>query len=441
MATVKLTDRQVASARADEGQRLELWDAATPGLALRVTDQGRKTWIVRYRTADGRQPRLTLGTYPTLSLAEARDRAGAAIRSARDGGDPAGEKRRARSAAAAQPIKTMEQLAAAYFTASEAGEYVPRGKRKRAATIAEERRLWRAHLSPALGELRPEDVTPALGRKVLRALAASGRGVTANRTRSLLRQIFNFALREERLVANPVARIAPLAAETPRERVLSDDELKGAWAAITAPSLVEKVSVGPAVSIALRLLLLTLTRRAEVAGMRRVELDPAQAVWTIPGERTKNGRAVLVPLSTEAVQLIREALALADEGEGRPSPFVFPSPRNRERSITPASLSHALREIRLALGLPRFTPHDLRRTAATIMASERLGVSPFLIGRLLNHTSETGGAAKVTLKVYALHEFAAEKRRALEAWAGLLLEIVGERAPPSNVHQLHGAVA
>jgi hypothetical protein len=97
MATLKLTDRQVAAARADRGARLELWDKQTPGLALRVSDQGRKTWVVRYRTDDGRQPRFTLGTYPTLGLSEARDLAADVIRDAKRGGDPSAEKRRSRA--------------------------------------------------------------------------------------------------------------------------------------------------------------------------------------------------------------------------------------------------------------------------------------------------------------------------------------------------------
>jgi integrase len=434
MATLKLTDRQVAAARADRGARLELWDKQTPGLALRVSDQGRKTWVVRYRTDDGRQPRFTLGTYPTLGLSEARDLAADVIRDAKRGGDPSAEKRRSRAAAKAQPVKTLADLAEAYFQASGSGEYRPKGSKKRASTLQEEKAIWRRYLKESLGELRLEDVSADAIKKVLRGLVAKGLGTTSNRVRSLLRQMLNFAISEERLTINPVAKVPVMSAETPRERVLTDKELRAVWAGLLKPEALlmpsaegEKprpVYIGPSVSMALRLLLLTLTRRSELAGMAVSELDFAQASWTIPGERTKNGRSLMVPLSTEAVRLIRESLKLANDGQEQPSLFVFPSPRDRSKPITAGALSHTIRDIRLALGLDRFTPHDLRRTAATAMASERLGISPFLIGRLLNHTTETGGAAAVTLQHYALHDYAGEKRRALQAWSDLLATIV-----------------
>ena len=167
--------------------------------------------------------------------------------------------------------------------------------------------------------------------------------------------------------------------------------------------------------------------------MRRDELDLQHGTWTIPGARTKNGRAHMVPLAPLTAALIEQAIAIGDAGHEKPTPYVFPSPRDRDRPINPAALSHALRDARLALKLDDARPHDLRRTAATIMASERLGISPFLIGRMLNHTTETGGAAMVTVSTYAVHDYAQEKRRALAAWEGLLHEITDGRAPSTNV--------
>ena len=444
MATVKLTDRQVAASKAQDGERLELWDVQTPGLALRVTDRGRKTWIVRYRTADGRQPRFTLGTYPDMPLAEARDAAADAIRMARRGGDPAAERQRAAIAARTEPLKTLEDLAASYFGACERGEWRPKGKKKRASTLEQERRSWRVHIQPELGGTRVEEVGADAIKRLLRTIVANGHGVTANRVRSLVRQMLNYAISEERIQFNPVAKVPALGVETPRDRILSDAELKATWAAIKDPSLLrivkenaepERVFIAAGTSIAFRVLLLTMTRRAEVAEMRADEVDLDRATWLIPGERTKNGRPHLVPLAEPTVALINEAMQLAAERAKTQNldraRFVFPSPWDVQKSITPGALSHALRDVRLALNLPRFTPHDLRRTAATLMASERLGISPFLIGRILNHSTETGGAAAVTLNHYALHDYAAEKRRALASWAELLAEIVGEARSPN----------
>jgi len=461
MPRARLTDKAVQAAKADAGERLEIWDVQTAGLCLRVSGieekdgkvRQRKVWVWRYRTDDGRQPRLTLGDYSdAYSLADARADVERRRVEVRNGADPSGEKRRAKAEAKAQPIKTLSDLAAIYFTACETGEWKPRGKKKRASTLSEERGLWRRHIKADLGDLRVEDVTPDAIRKRLRSLLAKGHGVTSNRVRSLLRQLFNFAINEERILLNPVAKVQALGTETARARVLSDAELKLAWSAIIDPSGLKKpagegeeaaqVYIGEAVSIALRLLLLTLTRRFELAGMRLDELDLAQGSWTIPGERTKNGIPLLVPLSADAKALVERAIEIArtaKDANEHPSPFVFPSPRDRAKPITPAALSHALRDLRLALAATRFTPHDFRRTAATIMASERLGISPFLIGRLLNHTTEQGGAAAVTQAHYNLHDYAQEKRRALQGWADLLMEIVGERAQSSNVARLEAA--
>jgi integrase len=197
----------------------------------------------------------------------------------------------------------------------------------------------------------------------------------------------------------------------------------------------ERVYVGRAVRIALELAMLTLQRRTEIAAMRRDELALEQGVWTIQGDRTKNDAAHLVPLPERALALVREAVELSDDADN-PSPFVFPSPRSRLKPISGGALTHALGDIYAALGIEGATVHDLRRTGATAMASERLGVLPFVVSRVLNHKSDTGGGAAVTAQVYNVHQYAAEKRTALTAWEGLLLEIVGERRKQVNVTQL-----
>ena len=461
MAKVRLTDKYVAAITALAGQRLEVFDQHPQGarLMLRVTDTGRKAWQVRYRSDDGTQRRFSLGLYPDVDLAAARDRASEARRKARDGEDPSADKRRRRSEAKAQPLKTFIDLSEAYFTACENGEWKPRGKKKRASTLAEEKGLWNRHIKGELGDLRLEDVTPAAVRKLLRALVAKGHEVTSNRVRAQIRQMINFAISEERLTLNPVAKVPPLGTEQARERVLRDQEMKAIWAALVDPSELRKppekdaakgdrVYVSRPVCIALQLLSLLLTRRAEVAGMRRHEVDLQQGVWVIPSERTKNGTSHMVPLPSAAVQLISEADDLARQREetraareGReaklPADYpLFPGARDNLKPITPAALTHALRDIKLALGLEDLHPHDLRRTGASHLVSERVGVSPFLVGRLLNHSSETGGAAMVTLKAYAVHDFASDKRRALEAWEALLLDIVGEKRRDMNITEL-----
>lgn len=444
MPKVRLTDKYVASISAPPGMRLDIFDENPlgAGLMLRVSDTGRKAWALRYRNDDGDQRRLALGLYPDVSLTDARRRCAQARLQATDGADPAGERKRKKAERRAAAIRTFDDLGAAYFAAIESGEWKPRGKRKRPSTIAGERWLWTRHIQPDLGPLRIEDVTPAVIKTRLRKLVKKGLDTTSNRVRAQIRQMFNYAILElEILAANPVAKIKAQGEEKPRERVLRDDEIVAVWRGLDDPSRLtnarnarranNRVYVSRPVGIALKLLLILLQRRHEVAAMRRSDLDLDQAVWTIPGLITKNGRSTLVPLPPGAVVLIKEAIALADADDGETSPFVFPGRWKRDHSLGPASLTRALRDVRGALGLPSLTPHDLRRTAATLMVSERLRVPTSIVSRILNHTSERGGAAAVTVSTYALYDFMPEKRAALEGWDELVFDIVSSGGRPS----------
>ena len=186
--------------------------------------------------------------------------------------------------------------------------------------------------------------------------------------------------------------------------------------------------------------------------MTRGELDLDAAVWTIPGRRVKNGRDHVVPLSPMALALIRQQLADVDaaderrerrDGHGRDAaPFVFPAPGGRA-PITVQAVSKAVKreeaanaavKMPTALGVAPWTPHDLRRTAATHM--EELGVSPFVVGHVLNHASIT--RASITSRVYARYDYAREKREALELWADRLAAIV---SAPDVAPHAHPAAA
>jgi len=470
MAKVRLTDKYVQSVKAKPGERLEVFDQDVRGLILRVTPAGRKSWVFRYRTPDGVQRRHALGIYldgaagnmeadeddsklKVLNLAQARAAARSIINDVGRGRDPSIQRELKIAAEKAQPLKTLEDLKVAYFQAVETGEWRPRDKVKRATTINEDKRLWDKYVVPTLAHLPIEQVTPAGIKSLLRSIVAEGKGPTSNRLRAVISQVYSFGVAEERIAVNPVSKIKKLAEEKPRTRKLTDAEMSAVWAALTDPTGLVKPSDKPGVApapvfvsepirIALKLLALTLARRSEVAGMdlSELELDRADAGWIVPGERTKNGKAHFVPLPPTAVALIRRALNIRLTDDSRPNLIhVFPSPRKKEDvPITPRALSHALRDIRLALDLPRLSPHDLRRTAASHMASERLRIPPFIISRLLNHSGEHAGAAAVTMEVYALYEFASEKRSALTAWENLLLEVVGERKPQENIVALNG---
>lgn len=207
-----------------------------------------------------------------------------------------------------------------------------------------------------------------------------------------------------------------------RQKVLSSDELIALWQGFEGASARDDLFVSQSLVIAFKLLAVTLQRRAEVTGAKRSEFDLKARTWTIPGDRTKNHRTHVVPLSDLAVSLVGDAERLA--GDSR---HLFPSPRagsDDDRPIEPAALSHAFRRVCAAIDLEGVRPHDLRRTGATALTSEQLGQSRFVVSCVLNHASDTGGAASVT-EVYDRNTYLAEKRRALDAWGRHLAHIVG----------------
>jgi integrase len=157
------------------------------------------------------------------------------------------------------------------------------------------------------------------------------------------------------------------------------------------------------VGIALKLILVTGQRSGEVAGMRLSEIEGEW--WTLPGARTKNGKAHRVPLTPLALELLGRFTSDGDE--------VFPASRRAEGTLLVSSLAHAIQKSEF-LGLRRWTPHDLRRTAATRMASA--GVQPHIIDRLLNHTDPS-----VRARYYDQYLYDAEKRSALGEWEGILI--------------------
>src|SRR5262249_13720096 len=188
------------------------------------------------------------------------------------------------------------------------------------------------------------------------------------------------------------------------DRVLTEDEIRAVWAAIS----VEDVLIGAI----MKLRLVTAQRGGEVASMARTEADWGTGWWTIPAEKAKNGLSHRVPLSPLAISILEEAKAKAGA-----SPWMFPSRRKGRHLEQLVQAAHRIRE---RSGVD-FTPHDLRRTAASHMTG--MGISRLTVSKILNHV-EKGVTA-----TYDRHSYDAEKRQALEAWAVRLEQIIAGRKP------------
>jgi integrase len=408
MPTQKLTDIFVERVKPPPRGRIEYFDASFPGLALRVTANGGKSWCAFYRFG-GRLRRFTIGSYPAIKPARARREAQKALERVRDGIDPAEEKR-ARREMRTPDFDTFGAVV---------DDYLERHVRanNRPSTWAEAKRDLERNI-PARWRARPiASITRREVIDLIDGFVERGVPIQANRTLARLRAMFNWAIGKDRLAVSPAARIKLPTQERARDRVLSDDELRWLWKATD--------EIGWPFGPLTKLLLLTAQRRHEVAGMAWAEVDLGKATWTIPRHRAKNDRAHEVQLSKAAVAVL--------QGLPRFGEFVFTTTLD-----TPVSgFSRAKRRIELAMlrakeeelgdrdEISHWTLHDLRRTATTGMA--RLKIPPHIVDRILNHTS---GTIRGVAAVYNRFEYVEERRQALEAWG---LSVEREVLPSTNV--------
>jgi integrase len=393
-----LTDRLLKSLKpAPTGQRTVHWDAARPSFGVRVTDRGVISFFIMRRMPGKPQPvRVVLGRYPSISLATARKLATAALGDLVSGVHPKARK---------QHVATFAALAEAFLSR-------PAAAKQR--TAGEIRKTVGRHLIPRWGSRAASSITRADAITMVEALDRASGPYTAAKTLALASSIFRHAMMREQIASNPCAviKITDFVGDmSPRQRVLTAAEIVLLWRATEG--------IYPAGPFA-RFLLLTAGRRSEVAHMTWAEVDFDNALWVVPGSRTKSGAPHEVPLSPMAVDLLR-SLPRFVGGD-----FVFSTTGGRS-GIRSFGLYKATIDARAGLAGWRF--HDLRRTARTNLAS--LGVAPFIAELILGH------AQKGVHAIYDVHRYQAEKREALERWANRLRDIV--TPPPANVSRLRVA--
>ncbi|MEP3630546.1 MAG: tyrosine-type recombinase/integrase [Hyphomicrobiales bacterium] len=421
-------DAMVKALKPQAGKRQEIPDPKVSGLAIRVTSTGVKTWAFRYRNAANRQCRVTLGRYPMISLADARLKAKQLVGDVASNIDPVAERKMEKAKLAAEALRTVDGLAQAYFEDAALGLHRNNAQPKRESTLSGEKWMYEKQIKPFFGDVPLASLTKAdiqaFVSKQSRQAPSNGR-----HCRNILRQFLSYAVRKELVPVNVALDIQVQAVQA-RDRVLNDDELRAFWSACKAPSEVDGLQLSVEMSIALRLACVTLQRGGEVCGMHTDEIDLDTKLWTIPASRMKTKRVHLVPLSNQAIELIQEAVALNGEG------FVFPSPRDKSKHIDRRALSRAMNRMCELLNINNATPHDLRRTGATNLTSERVGIPRFIVSQVLGHSGDTGGGAAIT-GVYDRNDYLKEKRRALDAWAVRLLEIVEDGNRVENVVSIY----
>ncbi len=269
--------------------------------------------------------------------------------------------------------------------------------------------LARSGVGRPIGSITDDDIAALLDQ--IAAVAP----VSANRTQSVLHTLFRWCKEPGRkyVSANPVADMPRRTKEAPKERVLDDNEVRTLWRGLDDPELPTERSV----ALSLKLIILTAARPGMVAGATREELhglDGKSPEWHLDGDRMKNGKPFIVPLSPEAVAVIKEAMPEDDQV------VVFPSRFHDRASIARHSISQSLIEIIEHLEMAKFTPHDLRRSAATI--ARKSGVPRDQVQALLAHTY-----GDVTA-VYDKYDMLEEKRQAVRAIGSAISKIVKRRS-------------
>jgi len=438
---MNLTERKIDRLVVESGRKDRLvFDDAQRGLAVRITATGGRTYLAQY-TLHGHKWRVPLGACSAVSLAKAREAAAAIMGDVAKGRNPAADRKADAAAERAKRLRdrlTLRVLIEDWYRLNLAKQRPSYA----AEAVRALHRAFAGSLDDAADDLDRASVVralDALGRRKERTKEGKPKGsAITGRTAAYGRAAFGWALKRGMVTANPFTDLPLSKSVSKRERVLTDDEVGEIWRAS------EKMAAPYGTIV--RLLILTGQRRGEVAGLTWDELTENLESWTLSGERTKNGVAHIVPLNAPAQDLIRSLLP-EDELEAKQ---VLAERRPKRDLVLPGlagtfagwsksktALDKAITEARAKAGggasvpLEPWSVHDIRRSVATGL--QRLGVRLEVTEAVLNHVSGSrGGIAGV----YQRHDWAAEKRAALDAWASHVFTVSENKIPTNKVFRL-----
>lgn len=454
MATAKeeLTTKRLENLTpAAAGRRFEIADTHVSGLRVRVGDAvlqsttrrrngraGQVSFVLLARFKPKANPtRRTLGTFPELSLSDARQKAIDWKGLIRRGIDPADDAKQRKADAERRRLSQRTT-----------GEVLDQYESDRLAKLRRGKATRRA-LDGSCGlltEFRDRELTSISRSEVRAALRkrAIVAPISANRQLAYAKAFFNWCVAEEIVSANPAQSILKPSSERARDRHHSLGELKDIWRAA--------LELGYPFGHLVRLLIVLPMRREELAAMPTAEIDlgPEEAtegIWTLPAERTKRANALRVPLAPLARAIISEAVT--HEARPKKSPFAFSmtettsisgfakAKKRLDRTITANRVKSAEAFAADPVPMPHWTFHDLR-TSFTTLACEELGVDAAIADRILNHVA-SATTSKI-MRVYNKSELFEQRRAALRAWENLLRErVIG--LENDNIVQIRAAQA
>ena len=411
------------------------------GFGIRVLPSGHKIWIFIY-TYDGKRRQMNLGSYPELSLADARAAYASAysiLHDKQNPRDPQEERDQAHDAARLE----REERRNAVTVADLINEYITKHAKPSKKSWRDDERILNKDALAAWGKFKAADIKKRDVVLLLEAIIERGSPGSANNNFKIIRKMFRFAVQRDILEHSPCDGVVMPAPLNRGDRVLSGAEIKTLW------SKLDTCNATPEIKRAIRLILLTGQRPGEVIGMHTEEIDGKW--WTIPAERSKNKKAHRVYLTDTALDLIGP-LKVTDEKTGndvdkgfiflctKPKKKVVAENEEPKKVVQPMWRQATTKAIKRNLAVPvlvkgksvfdaegkpvtenklgvaDFTPHDLRRTAATFLS--QLGFMDEVIDAVLNHTKQG------IIRTYNLNRYDKEKQMALEAWERKLKSII-----------------
>ena len=378
----KITKRELER-HIEAGNAVILWDTELVGFGVRISPKRKVAYFANkwQGGTNGSHKRITLGHFPLMTVQSARNNAIKELADASNGIDISARKKEKR--------KQLEQIAQADTVTSAVTLYLSRRSKPGSKYWKEVEQMLKRDLISVFPAKTPlASVTKGKLRDIIETKQDKSQSA-ARYLYAVLSPFFNFCVERELIPASPLSSIKSPSAVSPRQRILTEDEILLFWQACN--------SLGYPFGPIFKLLLLTGQRRNEAGGMRWSELDLAKQTWIIPANRTKNKKQHLVHLSTQAIEIIGTIPKLSDE-------FVF-----TQTLKSPVSgFSKAKAKLDQIIKLPSWRLHDLRRSAASIMRGLR--TSKDVVEIVLNHTSgERGGL----VSVYQRHELLEERKEAI----------------------------
>lgn len=364
------------------------------GLYLEVTSAGGRYWRLKYRHG-GKEKRLAFGVYPTVGLKDARDLAEQARKALAAGDDPGELRKAAKVKATHEAVNTLQAVADAWMQ--------HQGTRWEPITAARIRSSLEADVFPTLGARPLASIRPGEVMSVVKKIEARGAGDQAGRVLQRIKAVYRWAVTHERIESNPMLDLVPSEILKPRQvnhrAALADREL---------PEFLGKLAAyegDPHTVNALLLLMLTATRPGEVRGARWAEFDLDAALWTIPAERMKMRHEHRVPLSRQAVEVLRTM-----EGLSGGRALVFPSPFYPSKPLSENTFNSALAR----MGFKNVaTAHGFRALFSTV--ANETGWNPDVIERQLAHKERNEVRA-----AYHRSTYMQDRERLLQWWADYL---------------------